>query len=1335
MPRQSLPSDLFTDEPELPSDLFSPAPSAPTRSPDQMSDLERTVLGLPPKPQPSAYESAWNTAASYVPQTAKDAWDWLWAPKSDLPSRAARPLAEQIIEYGQQGEPMFHMPEFMTGGAKIGPMEYAGHYTQALGDTLSALTSPGNIGLTLATGGAGLAGRTAAVPAIQAATPTIARGLAATGRGLATTAKPLGYATMAHGAQAMADPEATLFERGLGALEMYGGRAATKPPRAAKAPVPTPEELPVRQSAAPIEPPVLPHEFSPDIPMTQEPVLGGTSPIFEGAPRPAPTRKVSLEMEGGRTIELEFVDPETGATKPASQAKPGDVPTGDVFEAPTAPEVAPRRAGGRMGAPNLGPAIEAPPAAPAPTPAPTKFANIKEWMDDLVKSESGELDVDALIGRAEPEAPARRVDPESVSRENRSVIDDMPDEALRGFIQRQSANPNYTEPGTQGRAMLDYARDVEDTRIARNEAGTRLQQDVEDLGLDRLTPEQASDAIRYYESRGRTELVDYLTGRYQRTRTAPRTTEEAFQGRITDFERASFGKERPIGVKFGKTLEEVEAGKRTPALERLGKLIGEERAQKLTTGERVIEFSEKAPRYKQRKKLDPYTVKTWSEWGDSQIKDVDVDAGKPGLSVRPSELNIFPKAFEIEYRDASGKPVGVLKTDMAGEGITTLAVKSDVGLRRGKIAFEMLKEAFDRGVSEPSGTTSDLTNNLIERVKRLVKSEGGEIDVDVILNQVNKLMDKLGNSSVIQAARKFMKAEEGHVDMDRLKALFAKQQDGTITADELAEARSMAQEAKAAPTKTPQQRFNLLNTNQQKAVNNLLNEGKSIDEALAAIEGGPRQPAGIPRVQGPRRTRARMIGPRRPRPARQPQLGPAPFRERKIRPLPEQGMLSQIWNIPRSLQSIDLPGVTSAAFRQARPLAFTRDWFKAWGSAVKAFGSKEALDQINAKIASGKYFKPRIKEVKNRAGQVVRYQEIPSIAEELGVNVTDMLNRREEAIVSSLAERIPGYGRYVKASNRAYTAFLNDLRAAKFTQMMEGAEAIGRSAEVDVALGKKMADFVNNATGRGSLKFLGDRINLEPIAAELGGALYSPRALSARLGMMNPYNYTKMDPLVRKEYWKSLARIGVSWGGFASLAALSKDAHVSFDPNNADFGKIRIGNTRIDPGAGFQQLLVLTHRELPKVLGGGETVSSAGRPGQPGKATPLGSSKMAATRRSLPADYVYNQLNPSLRFIADMLGATQEEPFDLTDQTLQQILPMYVTDIAEAAAGDMTVANFFAPLLRATALGIPGSIGFGSQTYGGRGGFNKPEVTPFIEKVLQKTTGQKVKIPTMQVGR
>ena len=141
-------------------------------------------------------------------------------------------------------------------------------------------------------------------------------------------------------------------------------------------------------------------------------------------------------------------------------------------------------------------------------------------------------------------------------------------------------------------------------------------------------------------------------------------------------------------------------------------------------------------------------------------------------------------------------------------------------------------------------------------------------------------------------------------------------------------------------------------------------------------------------------------------------------------------------NVPRSLRaSYDL----SAPFRQGlvlgarHPRMFSREF----APMVRAARSEHAYQDIMDDIASRPTF-PVMQKAK--------------------LQLTDLegLSTREEQFMSNLAEGIPVIGRGVRASGRAYTAFLNKFRADAFDHYLKIAEAQGLDIE-DPALLKSVA--------------------------------------------------------------------------------------------------------------------------------------------------------------------------------------------------------------------------------------------------------------------------------------
>jgi hypothetical protein len=362
------------------------------------------------------------------------------------------------------------------------------------------------------------------------------------------------------------------------------------------------------------------------------------------------------------------------------------------------------------------------------------------------------------------------------------------------------------------------------------------------------------------------------------------------------------------------------------------------------------------------------------------------------------------------------------------------------------------------------------------------------------------------------------------------------------------------------------------------------------------------------------------------------------------------GPLTEAFNLPRALMSWDLTPISSATFRQGFPLMHKEAWRSSWNDMVKAYGSDGAFRNTMDSIKMNPNFK---------------------LAQDSKLSITDLLNNREEAIMSSWAEKVKLPGTEigsVRASNRAYTAYLDKLRMDTFSSLVDKARRLGKDPDNNLVLTKQIADFVNNATGRGSLGKWAEKNG-----KELNAFLFSPKMLASRLQMINPKNYLFTDPMVRVEYWKSLGTMATTWTTVAALAKMG-GAEVSLDPESSDFGKIKIGNTRIDPAAGFQQEIVFIARELAALK---DNVMGEG----------ASSYNYWKTMAGMGHNFGANKLNPPLKVAHDFVT---NNPFP--KQYWELLMPMTVSSIIEAWRDD--------PELGALVAGINTFLpGIGTQTY------------------------------------
>ncbi|KKL54856.1 hypothetical protein LCGC14_2261230, partial [marine sediment metagenome] len=277
---------------------------------------------------------------------------------------------------------------------------------------------------------------------------------------------------------------------------------------------------------------------------------------------------------------------------------------------------------------------------------------------------------------------------------------------------------------------------------------------------------------------------------------------------------------------------------------------------------------------------------------------------------------------------------------------------------------------------------------------------------------------------------------------------------------------------------------------------------------------------------------------------------------------------------------------------------------------------------------------------------------------------------REEAFRSNMAERIPILGRLVRASDRAYTVFLARLRADTFDNLATKLARTGTATEVDY---KRLATVVNTLTGRG--KQLGN----EATAQFLNATLFSPQLLFARF--RTPVDLARAPAAVRRELVGSVvSTFAVGMTGLALLKA-SGLADVQLDPRSSDFGKARIGNIRLDPWGGFQQLA----RYLAQITTGQR------------KATGSGNIR-DADRIELGGDFLQSKLAPvpgllldlirGRTFLGEEVSGTAKPEFD--DAITSRLVPFVLQDINDGlrSAG-----------LMGAAFGFPGVVGIGVQAF------------------------------------
>jgi hypothetical protein len=387
----------------------------------------------------------------------------------------------------------------------------------------------------------------------------------------------------------------------------------------------------------------------------------------------------------------------------------------------------------------------------------------------------------------------------------------------------------------------------------------------------------------------------------------------------------------------------------------------------------------------------------------------------------------------------------------------------------------------------------------------------------------------------------------------------------------------------------------------------------------------------------------------------------------------------QLKNRPLYKKALD---IVLEPFRAVRTLITTID--------LSAVLNQGAIPTIAHPTVAAKAFPEMLKQAFNKTRfdeWLADLKESPlyDIMEKSKLYIADPntlhLSAKEENFMSNLAEKIPLVGQIVKGSERAYVSYLNKMRADLFRRGVEVFMSEGKTIHNSPELYEGLANFLNNATGRGKLG------PLEGSADVLNTALFSPRLMASRINMLGLTDaftlgqkgfYSQLPKEVRIMAIKDMIKF-IAFG--TSVLALSKlaGAEVEDDPRSTDFGKMKFGNTRYDLWGGFQSYVRLIAQ-----VATGQTKSTS-----TGEVKELNPKK----RFDRVTSFLRGKLAPVPGSIIDIAAGENiiGEPATLQSEALESVTPMIISDVREAMKDKGIKALF--------TVGLPAVVGVHSSTY------------------------------------
>jgi len=345
-------------------------------------------------------------------------------------------------------------------------------------------------------------------------------------------------------------------------------------------------------------------------------------------------------------------------------------------------------------------------------------------------------------------------------------------------------------------------------------------------------------------------------------------------------------------------------------------------------------------------------------------------------------------------------------------------------------------------------------------------------------------------------------------------------------------------------------------------------------------------------------------------------------------------VVENVLGLPRAAMSLfDL----SAPLNQGWGVISRKEWWDNLAPMIKAFSRESAFRDIQADIITRPNYK---------------------LAKRAGLRLSDLsenLFEREEIFMTTLLDKIPG----MAASQRAYIGFLNKLRMDSFDDLIKKAKLAGE----DVSLGSKAAEDIATIVNA----FTGGYGRTDPL---LNALLFSPRRVRSAVKILNPWTYInpKTSKTARKAAIRNLLGSLAMTGSVIALAGLHGAVETEEDPRSSDFGKIKVGDTRLDISGGIAGYVIL----LSRILSGEIKSSNTGAIKKLGNNYGSTSGFDLTAELKVTLNFIRNKLSPLASLIIDVLTGENAigEKKTPTQSVIDRFKPMFLKDAYEVLTED-----------------------------------------------------------------